>query len=55
MVRLHDGDDVVDRVSLERMYGGCPSMVDVAQLLVPPAQLQHPPVLEPERGALPPH
>ena len=55
MVRLHDGDDVVDRASPERMCGGRPGMVDTTQLRVPPAQLRHPPVLEPEGVALSPN
>ena len=52
VIGLHHGDHVVDRAPLECMHGRGPGMINVAQLRIVPAQLQHPSVLEPERDAV---
>ena len=49
MVRLHRGDHVVDRATLESVHGRCPCVIEMAQLRIAPGQGQLAAFLQPER------
>ena len=52
MVGFHGGDHVVDDASLERMHGGRPGMIQMAELRIAAPEFEPPPILKPERDAV---
>ena len=51
MVRLHDGDDSIDRLALKGAHGGRLGMVDVAQLRFVRTECEPAPVIKMEAHA----